>query len=229
MMCIISIALLSDEIYVATFGGGLNRVISNGSVSEKPEFRSYTVKTGAPDDVILSIVDDLNGNLWLSSERGILKFNPQNESFEIYSEQSGVEKRYFSEATGLRTADNEIMFGFDNGIYCFNPSQVRKVNYVPPLVFTRMTVGGTDIHTAEVASALAGEESDSPVLRLSHKQKSLNIEYAALDYRNPKNIQYAHRLEGVDPDWIIGRGQRSAAYTNLDPGEYHPGCKVHQL
>jgi len=209
----------SDEIYVATFGGGLNRVINGGSGNEIPAFKSYTVKTGAPDDVILSIVDDLEGNLWLSSERGILKFNTRNESFEIYSEQSGVEKRYFSEATGLRTADNEIMFGFDNGIYRFNPSQVRKVNYVPPLVFTRMTVSGTDIHTAGGALS-ADTENASLVLELSHNQKSLNIEYAALDYRNPKTIQYAHMLQGVDPDWIIGRGQRSASYTNLGPGEY---------
>jgi signal transduction histidine kinase/ligand-binding sensor domain-containing protein/DNA-binding response OmpR family regulator len=209
----------SDEIYVATFGGGLNRVINDGSGNEIPAFKSYTVKTGAPDDVILSIVDDQEGNLWLSSERGILKFNTRNESFEIYSEQSGVEKRYFSEATGLRTAGNEIMFGFDNGIYCFIPSQVRKVNYVPPLVFTRMTVAGTDIHTAGAASSADGEIA-GPVIELRHNQKSLNIEYAALDYRNPKTIQYAHMLQGVDPDWIIGRGQRSAAYTNLRPGQY---------
>ncbi|MDZ7635853.1 MAG: hypothetical protein U5L72_16020 [Bacteroidales bacterium] len=39
----------SDEIYVATFGGGLNRVINSKSSDEKPAFRSYTVKTGAPD------------------------------------------------------------------------------------------------------------------------------------------------------------------------------------
>lgn len=209
----------ADEIFVATFGGGLNRVINGGTGNEKPTFKSYTVKTGAPDDVILSIVDDLNGNLWLSSERGILKFNTRNESFEIYSEQSGVEKRYFSEATGLRTAGNEIMFGFDNGIYCFNPSQIRKVNYVPPLVFTRMTVAGTDIHIAGGVSS-ADSENAGPVLELRHNQKSLNLEFAALDYRNPKTIQYAHMLKGLDPDWIIGRGQRSAAYTNLDPGEY---------
>ena len=102
-MYIIFTAHRTDEIYVATFGGGLNRVIIPVSEDEKPAFKSYTVSTGAPDDVILSIVDDLNGNLWLSSERGILKFDKGNESFEIYSEQSGVEKSYFSEATGLRT------------------------------------------------------------------------------------------------------------------------------
>jgi signal transduction histidine kinase/DNA-binding response OmpR family regulator/ligand-binding sensor domain-containing protein len=206
-----------NEIFVATFGGGLNRVTGDGVI---PEFKSYTVKTGAPDDVILSIVDDLNGNLWLSSERGILKFNLKNESFEIYSEQSGVERRYFSEATGLRTGDNEIMFGFDNGIYCFNPAQVRKVNYVPPLLFTRLTVAGADIHTAGGSPVSPGSDAVEASMELRHDQKSLAIEYAALDYRNPRNIQYAHRLEGVDPDWIIGRGQRTASYTNLDPGEY---------
>ncbi len=206
-----------DEIFVATFGGGLNRVTGD---SEKPGFKSYTVRTGAPDDVILSIVDDLNGNLWLSSERGILKFNVQSESFEIYSEQSGVERRYFSEAAGLRTGDSEIMFGFDNGIYCFNPEQVRKVNFVPPLLFTRLTVAGADMHTGGGSPALPGSDTGIASLELRHDQKSLSIEFAALDYRNPKNIQYAHRLEGVDPDWIIGRGQRVASYTNLDPGEY---------
>jgi len=206
-----------DEIFVATFGGGLNRVAGD---SEKPGFKSYTVKTGAPDDVILSIVDDFNGNLWLSSERGILKFNVKSESFEIYSEQSGVERRYFSEATGLRTGDGEIMFGFDNGIYCFNPAQVRKVNYIPPLLFTRLTVAGSDMHTGGISPALPGSDTGIASLELRHDQKSLAIEFAALDYRNPKNIQYAHRLDGIDPDWIIERGQRVASYTNLDPGEY---------
>ena len=81
------------------------------------------------------------------SERGILKFSRQSESFEIYNEQSGVETRYFSEATGIRTTDNEIMFGYDKGIYSFNPSHVRKINFVPPLVLTRVLRTGTEIHT----------------------------------------------------------------------------------
>ncbi|MDX9729540.1 MAG: hybrid sensor histidine kinase/response regulator transcription factor, partial [Bacteroidales bacterium] len=106
------------------------------------------------------------------------------------------------------------------GIYCFNPAQVRKVNYVPPLLFTRLTVAGADIHTAGGSPVSPGSDAVEASMELRHDQKSLAIEYAALDYRNPRNIQYAHRLEGVDPDWIIGRGQRTASYTNLDPGEY---------
>jgi hypothetical protein len=112
------------------------------------------------------------------------------------------------------------MFGFDNGIYCFNPAQVRKVNYIPPLLFTRLTVAGSDMHTGGISPALPGSATGIASLELRHDQKSLAIEFAALDFRNPKNIQYAHRLDGIDPDWIIERGQRVASYTNLDPGEY---------
>ncbi|MCI0522352.1 MAG: hypothetical protein L0Y37_01735, partial [Bacteroidales bacterium] len=67
-----------NEIYVATFGGGLNRVLNSGTLDEKPRFKSYTVRTGAPDDVILSIVDDLNGNLWASVPPHTQTLNPAN-------------------------------------------------------------------------------------------------------------------------------------------------------
>lgn len=206
------------EVFAATFGGGLNRVINPDSPDQAPLFKSYTVRTGAPDDVILSIVDDREGNLWLSSERGILKFNISSETFEIYSEQSGVEKRYFSEAAGIRSDDRQIMFGYDNGIYIFDPLQVRKTTYVPPLVFTRTMVSGKEVHPS--GSPEQGDGSSGPVIELSNRQKSLNIEYAALDYRNPSGIQYAHLLENIDDDWSIERGQRAASYTNLSPGEY---------
>ena len=209
-----------NEIYLATFGGGLNKVINPDFGNGKPAFKSYTVSSGAPDDVILSIVDDQSGNLWLSSERGILKFNKKSESFEIYSEQSGVERRYFSEATCLRTSDNEVMFGFDNGLYYFNPSQVRKTNFVPPLAVTRVTVSGKEMHSAEMLPLSTSENPDAYTVNLSSKEKTLTIEYSALDYRNPRNIQYAHMLEGFDQDWIRERGQRIATYNNLEPGEY---------
>ena len=60
-----------NEMYVATFGGGLNKVIYPSNSDEKPAFQSFTEETGAPSDIILSIIDDLHGNLWMSSERGI--------------------------------------------------------------------------------------------------------------------------------------------------------------
>lgn len=208
------------EIYLGTFGGGLNKVTNPGFTNDKPLFKSFTEERGAPDDVILAIVDDMSGNLWLSCERGILKFNKLNETFEIYGTQSGVESRYFSEATGIRTSAGEIMMGFDNGIYFFDPATVRKTTAVPPLLITNVQLSGIDVNSADMLSSDKTREKNSYTLNLSSKQKTLAIEYSTLDYRNPNNIQYARMLEGFDQEWAMDGNRRIATYNNLEPGSY---------
>ncbi len=209
-----------NEVYLGTFGGGLNKVMNPAFAADKPLFKSYTRSSGAPDDIILSIVDDMDGNLWLSCQRGILKFNKKKESFEIYGSQSGVESRYFSESTGLRRASAEIIMGFDDGIYCFNPSQVQKTGTIAPLLITRVQISGTDISGAELFSQPNITGNQTGTISMQSRQKTLAIEYSALDYRNPNNIQYSHMLEGFDQEWIMDGSHRIAAYSNLQPGSY---------
>lgn len=205
------------DVYLGTFGGGLNKISYPGLTENKADFRSYTHDSGAPDDIILSIVDDLEGNLWLTGERGILKFHKKDGSFEIYGEQSGVESRYFSEATGIRTSDGEILMGFDNGIYYFQPSQVRKMTTVPPLAVTRVQVSGTNVNGADMFSS---EDGGKYTINVYHRQKTISIEYSTLDFRNPNNIQYARKLEGFDQEWQMEGDHRIATYNNLAPGTY---------
>ncbi len=210
----------ANEVFVSTFGGGLNQVLLGNQPGEKPVFKSYTEESGAPSDIILSIIDDLKGNLWLSSERGIIKFNKATASFEIYGKQSGIESKYFSEATGIRTHNGEIIMGFDNGLYYFNPVQVRKSTSVPAIVITGIQIGGKDVNNSDVFHSNSTYNSRTFTLELNHKDKHFSIGYATLDYRNPNNIHYSVKLEGFDQDWHIERRQRIANYTNLAPGKY---------
>lgn len=209
-----------NEIYVATLGGGLNKFAFRNQPEGKTIFKSFTEESGAPSDIILSITDDFKGNLWLSSERGILKFNKKNLSFEIYGKQSGIESKYFSESTGIRIHTGEIIMGFDDGLYYFNPEQVRKSTTIPAIVFTGIQIGGKDVNNSEYSHSKSTYNSKTLTLELNHKDKHFSIGYATLDYRNPNNIQYSVKLEGFDQEWHIERGQRIANYTNLAPGKY---------
>lgn len=209
-----------NEIFVSTFGGGLNQVLFQNKPGVKPVFKSFTEESGAPSDIILSIIDDFKGNLWMSSERGILKFNKKICSFEIYGKQSGVESKYFSEATGIRTHSGEIIMGFDNGLYYFNPEQVRKSTTIPSIVFTDIQIGGKDINNSEFFQSKSTYNSKTLTLELNHNDKHFSISYATLDYRNPNNIHYSVKLEGFDQEWRIESRQRVANYTNLAPGNY---------
>ena len=47
-----------------------------------------------------------------------------------------------------------------------------------------------------------------------------SVHFAALDYTNPQNIQYAYILDGFEKQWTFADKQRSVTYTNLPKGEY---------
>jgi len=206
------------ELYLATFGGGLNKLISV-SGKDKAVFKCYTVKDGAPSDVLLSIQEDTKGNLWISTENGLSKFIPSQQRFENYDDRSFATKVKFSEATSEITANNHIYFGTTSGFLYFNPAAIRKSTYVPYIYLSQLMVANKEVAPGE-KSVLKVSLDDTKELELSHKENIVTIQYAALDMRNSENIQYAYILEGFDKEWTYVDKQRTATYTNLPKGEY---------
>nr|WP_320057697.1 two-component regulator propeller domain-containing protein [uncultured Bacteroides sp.] len=207
-----------NELYLATFGGGLNKLLSMDKEG-KAKFKVYTVDDGLPSDVLLSIREDRKGSLWISTENGISKFIPSEQRFENYDDKSLPVRVRFNEAASTITSGGKILFGASNGIFRFNPDSIRKSNYVPPIVFSKLLIANKEIVPGEDQILKQGLDETSE-LELSHKENIVTIQYAALDYTNPGNIQYAYMLEGFEKDWTYADKQRSATYTNLPKGEY---------
>ena len=199
------ISTKKKELYLATFGGGLNKLVSI-SKDGHGEFKSYSVLDGLPSDVLLSIREDSKQNLWISTENGICKFIPSEERFESYDERSITFPVRFSEAASALTAKGSMLFGASGGVFIFNPDSIRKSSYIPPIVFSKLTVANEDI-TPGGNSLLKVDIDDADKLVLSHKE-------------NPQNIQYAYILDGFEKQWTFADKQRSVTYTNLPKGEY---------
>lgn len=206
------------ELYLATFGGGLNKVVSIDK-DGNGVFKSYSVVDGLSSDVILSMREDSKGNLWLSTENGVCKFNPANKQFENFDEHSITFPVRFSEAASALTSKGDMAFGSSNGVFIFNPDSISKSSYVPPVVFTRLTIENQVVEPGE-NSLLKVDLDDTSELTLSHDENMFSIQYAALDYTNPQNIQYMYKLDGLEKEWISADKQRSATYTNLSKGHY---------
>lgn len=208
------------EVFLATFGGGLNKILKTDEKGFPLEFGSYTTRQGLPSDVILSVVEDEQGKLWISNENNLSKFDPETERFETYADIKGLmQVTNFSEASTQRLHSNEIVFGFSDGIVSFFPGQIVNSNYRPNIVFTgfqlfnvEQRIGGKSPLTAHI--------DDTEELVLTHKQNFFSIEFAALDYTNPANIMFAYKLEGLDNEWNYVQKQRIANYTNLPHGQY---------
>ena len=206
------------ELYLATFGGGLNKLLSI-SKDGQGEFKSYSVLDGLSSDVLLSIREDHKQNLWLSTENGICKFIPSEERFENYDERSISFRVRFSEAASVLTSKGNVMFGTSNGVFMFNPDSIRKSSYVPPIVFGKLMVNNEDV-TPGKESILKVDLDDTEKLVLSHDENIFSVQYAALDYTNPQNIQYAYMLDGFEKQWTFADKQRNVTYTNLPKGDY---------
>lgn len=212
------ISTRKKELYLATFGGGLNKLMSLDKEG-RAQFKSYTVENGLPSDILLSIREDRKGNLWMSTENGVSKFIPSTEHFENYDDKDISYRPRFSEAASTCTSSGRILFGASDGIFLFNPDSISKSSYVPPIVLTNLLIANEYVFPG-TNSVLKKGLDDINKLELSHKENIFTIQFAALDYSAPSEIQYAYILEGFEKSWNYVGKQRMATYTNLSKGHY---------
>jgi signal transduction histidine kinase/CheY-like chemotaxis protein/HPt (histidine-containing phosphotransfer) domain-containing protein len=59
-----------------------------------------------------------------------------------------------------------------------------------------------------------------PSIELDYEDKMLSVEFYAADYSSPDLLNYAYKLEGVNPDWVISPESRIASFTTLPAGTY---------
>lgn len=200
------------EVYISTLGGGVNKIVSSPLTPDQMTFKSYSKKSGLPFDWVLSTIEDAKGNLWFISENTLSKFNPRTEQFDNYSRDFLKHKSFYSEALPVINSQGELFIGTSTGFMELPIAQLRKSQYVPPIVLTNIKI----LNDSRPIPC-----NDLSEFTLTPRQRNITVEFAALDYVNPENIRYAYKLNGVDSDWnYVGR-KRSANYINLPHGTYN--------
>jgi len=195
----------SGSLWIGTIGGGLNKFNR-----KEQTFTRYRENDGLPNDVIYSILEDVRGNLWLSTNKGISKFNLETEIFRNYDHLDGLQINEFNQGAYFN-GNNRLYFGGLNGLVSFAPESIRENQNIPPILITTFKV---------VDRIEKNDISGTEKFKLSYKDKYYTFEFAALDYRNPVKNQYAYILEGIDKDWVYSGTRRFATYTNLPHGNY---------
>lgn len=210
----------SGDTYLATFGGGINKINETDKEGFPTQFVSFTTNDGLASDVVLTIVEDNQNNLWIASEGNLTQFNPATKSCETYSEVSRLIKgQNFSEGSRYTSRSGIVSFGYSKGFISINPQKIERNTYIPYVALTKLLISNKPVPIGE-DSPLKENIDDINHLQLNHKQNFISIEFAALDYIDPKRISYAYKLEGLDEDWVITKEQRIANYSNLAPGKY---------
>lgn len=208
-------------IWVGTYGGGLNKFDP-----QTETFQAFTTTDGLLGNTVFSVLPDNNQNLWLLSYHGLTKFNTIDHTTEIFNQSSGLgSEKYDAFFYGQSDYTGNIFIGGRHGIDMFHPDSIQKSKFKPKIAFTDFQLFNKSVPSCSNSSdpemfCLKQQLNYSNSIELNFDHKVFSISYAALDYKDPENIDYAYQLEGFDEDWQYVDKQRTATYTNLNPGHY---------
>ncbi len=179
------------------------------------QFVSNTLAEAMTNETIITMLEDKSGVLWVATRQGLWRLSLEdNECFE-YRIDDGLENDMFCSNAVYKAEDGELFFGTVGGLISFYPDKMIKNTTAPEVVINGFSL-------LEETISFDKPIEDIKEIKLSYSNNSIVIDFVALSYDSPNQIQYAYKLDGFDEDWnYCGANDSDTKYTNLRSGEYN--------
>lgn len=171
----------------------------------------YGLEDGLVDMTIYAILPQEDGQLWMSSNNGLMRWDPGSGQARHFTTPDGIQSLEFNNTVAHVGADGAFFFGGINGVNRFMPGQVAELARPPRLHLQEISVRG---------QPWRGQLHHAPALILAHDQNDIEIAFVGLQFSDPSRVRYAYRLAGLDDDWVDAGNQRQVRYAGLAPGRY---------
>jgi len=219
---IYSVAEYPDNTFWIGSESGLTKMIlPKGEIQgfAHATFKNYSVQNGLPDKSVNGILSDDEGHLWISSIKGLVKFDISTEIFQNY-----LPNLYFNHGCCYKLSKHQFYYGTSDGFIEYDPSSILEDKYLPDVAISDLKLFNKSVKINDTFNGdiiLNQSLSNTNKLILNYKNNVFTLDFAALHFANPEQNKFAYKMEGFDKDWIQATtSSRSATYTNLDPGKY---------
>lgn len=203
---------------------GLNKfsvsegLLNSSDTKIEVDIKQYFVDAALQN--INSVQEDDNGHLWITTNDGLIEFDPSAESIlNTYNISDGLQSNEFNPNSSCKTSNGEIFIGSNRGLNIFDPDSIYESRYIPPVIITEFQIFNRPV-TARPDAPIKTSIIEAKEIELSYFQNVFSFQFTSLDYNSPETIKYAYMMEGFDKNWIYSDSRRFATYTNLDPGNY---------
>ena len=187
------------RLWLSASGDGLVQV-ELGDGETEPKFHVFNTSNGLVNNLVQSVVDTPDGNLWISTQQGVTAWNARKKSFENYMFSRNPMGNVYNENSAVCLDDGRVVLGGNYGLTIIQPSRLSHVSGLTDVVFTSYPY--------------------SDEITLTYEQRSPNIHFSTLDYSDVRNVKYTYRLEGFDQAWSQPSSTPWAAYQKLPAGKY---------
>ncbi|RED93826.1 hybrid sensor histidine kinase/response regulator transcription factor [Marinoscillum furvescens] len=202
------------RIWVGTYESGLSLYDS-----QIQDFKAIDLFDGADGSskVVHGILEDDEANLWISTNQGIVKYNPDTGESLTFDESDGLVSNEFNNNACLKTTNGRLFFGGPQGVSSFFPRKIQPNTYTPRTILTDFKVYNESVEVGgHILSQVISETSE---LVLDHDEAIFSIDFAIPNFINPDKNIYAYRLSGLEENWNISH-TNTATYTIQRPGMY---------
>ncbi len=163
------------------------------------------------------VLEDKRGRVWMSSYGGIYLYDPQTDSVFHFTQSDGLASMEFVENSGLVTSDGRILFGSDRGAAMIDPEKFSLNSNLPTIILLELLVNNLAQNTLPFSQKEARP-------RLKYSQNDLTLQFAALEYSDPKNNQFRYHLIRNNRDTVLTAFSDRVQLSELSPGKYQLDC-----
>jgi signal transduction histidine kinase/ligand-binding sensor domain-containing protein len=190
-----------DIVWCGSLGGGIYKL-------EKNKISFFNQKNGLINDVIASMEQDANFNIWASTNYGIACITP-NHKILSFTNELNLESPEFINNGSCKKA-NELFFCSNSGIIHFNPQTVLSSNLTEKLYLN---------NTSVIKNYTDTLRNDS-LLELNYTDKILAMNFCVPSYHYYSNIKLSYRLKDFDDTWHTFENGKGFSFMNIPSGQY---------
>lgn len=203
------------EFWLGTFGSGL--MYWNEYTKET---KVYTKKQGLPNNVVYGVLKDQKDNLWLSTNKGICRFDIRTFEVANYTEIHGLMSNEFNLGAYMKSKTGELYFGGIYGYNYFNPTKLSLNRIDVGVIITKFKLDKSWLKPNEKGSPLSIPISQTKSINLKYNQRSFTIHFQPTDLSNPELVNYKYILEGSDEGEVLIGSSNDLRFSSLSPGNY---------
>lgn len=178
------------------------------------EVRQYSRIDGIKNDMVHGILEDPDGCIWLSTNKGLTKYNPHNQFFHNYGSPDLDVTEFSDDAYWKCPYTGKLFFGGINGLIWVDPQNDRQENYKPALHFFELKMGNETHSLYDYTDQKTGYVAIPPSI------STFSISFVATDYIHGENYEYSYLLENYNTSWTELQKDNEVAFTKLPYGNY---------
>lgn len=205
------------QLWVATDGDGVSRYDMRHRRFVQVPVPAYNSK-----QVILGIAEAQRdgGQLWMTSNEGLLCYNPSNHSTRIFTSFNGMFGSNSTYGSIFYSHAGQLYVGCQGGLTSFDTAPFLNNKPQSTILATALTINGQEVECTTKGGPLVQNIATTKELHLAYSQNSFSLQLGVLSFRDNQQHQLTYKLEGFDRQWQYLFSDNHIRYTNLPSGHY---------